>query len=381
MPRSPSTSERKQGVPLPLSLTLYNLYVPNESQHISDNNKNKKTLFRPEYTCDLLLPVRLDVVFSSNNTEETDQDIMLYSSNNTLGSIHPSWDHLDEKIEALNETGRDSIYQNVKCKLVASRHDANEEVVLAEVPLHPSRLRRLPEEVSNTTKDDTLTWETRSPPKQLPPNAVLVHFSDGSTRVCPPLYHFLVERQVIIETNPRDASLIQDQEEEHRRQLRFDDNVFDALDQAVWWQETRQNNKNRPSPFSLLETDDESKAVVIKSLGNDMNDMSQEFTTSLVLSGDTSQDDGETDSNAMTKLTMMHPQSFLPVETESVIFDLEREKEELELLLEQEEACLQEELAALHEVRLHTSLVVVVVVVVLLAFHRVALGKPPHNTL
>ena len=190
---------------------------------------------------------------------------MLYSSLNTQHSIHPSWNHLDERIEALND-GADLIYTNMQCNIVAYPSDNNstqQEIVVTRVSLHPSRLRRLPDEISQDDNNSiNATWELCPPPRQLPPNAVIITFSDGSTRVCPPLYHLLVEQGVIVENNnPRDVSFHQDEQEEYRRQLRFDDDVFDTLDQTNWHQE-QTTSSNRPS--SLLKTDDESKAVVVK---------------------------------------------------------------------------------------------------------------------
>jgi hypothetical protein len=69
------------------------------------------------------------------------------------------------------------------------------------------------------------------------------------------LYHLLLEKHVVIsEPNPRDVSLLQDEDEERKRHSRFTDDVFETLDEALWNEPPR---KLRPLPSSLLEPYDE----------------------------------------------------------------------------------------------------------------------------
>jgi hypothetical protein len=337
-------------VPLPVSVTLYNLFLPNNKKD------NKKARLRPEYTTDLLVPVRLDVVFCSTKDEsktapfeqdfqEVQDDILMFSSSVNRGALHPSWDHLDERIDVFHETqNKDfySLYQSMRLKVIATP-----DRVLADIPLHPSRLRRLPEDTANAQHehDGGIAWEKRPPPKELPPNALLVDYSDGSTRVYPPLYHFLLEKHVISEPNPRDASLLQDEDEERKRQSRFTDHVFETLDDVVWSEAPR---KLRPSPSSLLETDDETKALPIKSL-KDGDD--EDYAITLALSGITNGmlDDYDIE-RKLTQLSLAEQETSLPIELDFAIAELQREKQELERLIAQEEPCLQKELDALHKV-------------------------------
>ena len=327
-----SAHDHQQEVPLPISLTLYNLHVP-LSIVATHESSSKTTLFRPEYTLDLLHPVRLNVVFSGNDNntiqqEEEDTDIVLYScQNDNHASIHPCWNHLDERIEALQD---DSIYNHLKCILLVSLGHS-EQVMVATIPFHPSKLRRLPP--PEQSQQDT--WQQPPPPPQLPPNAILVTFSDGSTRVCPPLYHLLLEQDVIQEDNLQDSSLLQDDVEEYKQASRFEDDVFLALGDL---HDTSTNI--RTSPLSLLETDDESQAVPIQV--KSLNDV------------DGSDDELDTDemNSEMAKLSLLDDtaRSSLPSQVDIIITDLQREKQELELLIAQEEACLQEEVAELREV-------------------------------
>lgn len=345
-------------VPLPVSLTLYNLFVPSSASATTTNEeKNTNVLYRPEYTSDLLVRVRLDVVFSpslqSSSLEEqqSEHEILLYSSTTNRATLHPTWKHLQEEIQVLNDESRDSIYPNIKCKLVALVGETTkQEICLVDnISLHPRQLRRLPPQNDSSemnAPNNTFALEQVTPPPKLPPNAVLVNYSDGTTRVCPPLYHLLVERGIVSETDPRDSSLIQDDEEEYKRQARFDDDVFDALDQAVWWPQQQQEkrvNERRPSPLSLLETDDESQAIVIKSLGSQNGDGSDGGEVRRAVS------ESEDDLQMMHETTNGHT-SVHSSQHDTVIADLRREKEQLEQLLKEEEKLLQEELAVLQEV-------------------------------
>lgn len=353
MPGLVENRDNEVSVPLPVSLTLYNLFLPNKKD-------SKKALLRPKYTADLLVPVRLDILFASREDEKESKnaafeeelddqiqdDILMFSSVNDRGALHPSWDHLDERVDVFNETGNTdfhSLYQSMRLRVIATL-DADR--ILVDQPLHPSRLRRLPEDTSNPEDGGGIAWGQRPPPKKLPPNAVLIDYSDGSTRVCPPLYHLLVEKNVIVEPDPGDASLLQDENEEHRRQSRFTDDVFQTLDKVMWSEPPR---RLLPSPSSLLETDDETKAVPVKSLGDD-DFMTEDYATTLALSGGMNgvfDDDMEKE---LTKLSLADQDTFLPIELDSAITDLQLEKQKLEQLIANEESCLQQELDMLHKV-------------------------------
>jgi hypothetical protein len=303
----------------------------------------------------------LDIIFSGNSNnnnnnniqEEQDTDIVLYSSqNDNHPSIHPCWNHLEERIEALHQD--DSIYTHLKCMLLlVSLQHSEPSVLVATVPLHPSKLRRLPPPPCDHQQQQQEAWQQQQPPPptRLPPNAILIHFSDGSTRVCPPLYHLLLQQDVIREVNLQDSSLLQDDVEEYKQASRFDDDVFLTLDddfhQTKMTTTSTVKQQRTTSPLSLLETDDESQAVPVQvtSLHSGSDDI------------DGSDDDGlENDermrnAEKMAKLSLMDETTKLPSQVDIRIIDLQRKKQELELLIAQEEACLQEELAELREVR------------------------------
>mmetsp|Transcript_21692 Transcript_21692/g.44730 ORF Transcript_21692/g.44730 Transcript_21692/m.44730 type:complete len:670 (-) Transcript_21692:51-2060(-) len=189
-------------------------------------------------------------------------------------TLHPRWDHLDEKFdlfEGVRSTtkGRrdaatfdsakfDQAYKSMRARVVVDVTSAgcleteitkNTPFVLAELPIYPTELRRLPRSAGNISEpgdddddeDDfsfTPSADTASVtiPSALPPNALLIHYSDGTTRIDPTLYHRLVKAGIIKETKAKlggrtrlDSGVIEDRIREDRKARRFDDDVFDML--------------------------------------------------------------------------------------------------------------------------------------------------------
>jgi len=127
-------------------------------------------------------------------------------------------------------------------------------IILATIPLHPILLRRLPPNMGGkTSQQQTPTGSpTSNPPSldqnninssfpsALPPNSLLVQYSDGTTRILPPLYKLLHQKQIISENSLSEAErflLDSDQNEDHKRTIRFSDAAFDQLN-------TNNNNDN-----------------------------------------------------------------------------------------------------------------------------------------
>ena len=86
---SPTTEERDL---IPLSITLFNLFSPNE---IAPTNR----LFRPEHTSRLLVKVRLDIYRYEETTNEAGasvrKEVSLFSAQLDQPSVHPSWYDLE----------------------------------------------------------------------------------------------------------------------------------------------------------------------------------------------------------------------------------------------------------------------------------------------
>jgi len=113
--------------------------------------------------------------------------------------------------------------------------------ILYEMPLHPTLLRRLPNSYSSSTSSSVPSSSSSSSslpatntgidmlPKSLPPNSIIIQYTDNSLRVHPNLYRFLLSKNIIQEPED-DTGIMEDIMEENRRARRFDDDVFDVLD-------------------------------------------------------------------------------------------------------------------------------------------------------
>lgn len=259
-----SPGSHNDSLPMPISLTIYNrLPLLKQSGGIENDGKSKAKAkwFRPDYTVNLLLSLRLEIVLKGETETETEK--VIYSSAIHQSSINPVWDHLDERVP-FGPDGWGQLapltFARVLCleeKNDPSQSGHGASILLAEaIQLDPNSLRRLPKDVHHLN--------SKPPPlSSLPPNSVLVHYSDGHIRVEPSLYYVLLQNRVIHETNPRDTSLLQDDDEEERRRSRFDDNVFAILGQI---------DVSIPAPTnvnvssSLLETDNEELATPVRTI-------------------------------------------------------------------------------------------------------------------
>lgn len=209
------------------------------SSSIKQTLSSKISSSSVEYRCalvsrEVLLRLRLDIVTkpilssdSSNDTEEIDNDTsnrssketLVYSSEQPSSTAHPRWDHVDEYLSTLFND-KDPI-QNKNCNVLYARFvilsdttDNNnpssvdlKECILAEIPLHPSKLRRLPTITSNEDTNSTQPQQQQSNsntsmiiPNPLPPNTILLHYNDGYTRTIPNIYWTLVQRGIICES-------------------------------------------------------------------------------------------------------------------------------------------------------------------------------------
>ena len=198
--------------------------------------------------------------------------------------LHPQWYHLDEKVALLEHARQrldvkcdagtsmdaakwENIYKSLRARIVMQLSsmdgvDGRDEpasgsavLVLAELPLHPTELRRLPRSTPGGDRideegGDVFYDDQNSPrnsasadtvanfvvPPALPPNALLVHYSDGKTRMDPDLYQRLVKAGVVSEVKSSmfgrkriDSGVLEDQIREDRKARRFDDDLFDML--------------------------------------------------------------------------------------------------------------------------------------------------------
>jgi len=161
-------------------------------------------------------------------------------------ALHLQWYHLDEKVALLEHARQrldakcdagtrsstssidaamwENIYKILRARIVMQLSSVDElasdsaVVVLAELPLYPTDLRRLPRstpdgDAIDEDGGDAFDDDQNSPrngasadavtniiiPPALPPNALLVHYSDGRTRIDSDLYQRLVKAGVVSE--------------------------------------------------------------------------------------------------------------------------------------------------------------------------------------
>ncbi|KAL3812127.1 hypothetical protein ACHAXA_009386 [Cyclostephanos tholiformis] len=156
---------------------------------------------------------------------------VVFSSTRTNPSAHPRWDHVNELLPpqrprrrgGYDDDGRGGgIICDWRARIVVLDDDdivlpsggmddrdgrdgagmRSNATILAEVPLDPTRLRRL----HRPTRDDVDTNDdahdeydeydddddVMAIPPSLPPNSILIRYDDGITRVMPELYRHLV---------------------------------------------------------------------------------------------------------------------------------------------------------------------------------------------
>jgi hypothetical protein len=314
-------------IPIPVAITLHNYFVPPPTGTTSlkttnddDNNneisspspsKDEEVAYRSrgmwlhrqtQHSSNLLPRLNLEITATiarqqkDDEEEEEEKDdaeasvVVVYSQKTPqTRSVHPSWEHLDERIfiptyrKNCDDKGIDEcsahwwddneLYKSMKVKLCILPHDEEnggkshtvisnyvqkkkqeeEQEIMCddsnflESFLHPSLLERIDlgpsknNNDSNSKEGDLDDYLTKLPPA-LPPNAMLVHFSDGTIRCPSNIYEILWDNygtHGILEPPPvEDFS-------------RFEDDVFNTLDHA---KQTPQRSRPR-SASSLLDSD------------------------------------------------------------------------------------------------------------------------------
>lgn len=206
-------------IPIPIAVTLHNFLLnppsstPTSSSSsiedlckeltssTSDKASAKSSFGRVEHNRNLIPPLMLEVVVHDNQ-------VVLSETSQT---VHPSWEHLDERINLQGEwwlhyndnnnpkttTNNAGVYKSMKL-----RFRLPDGKLFLEVPLYPSELHKL---------------DSEETPNRLPPNACFVYFSDGSTRLPKSIFQLLLDQQMTKPPPIEDFS-------------RFEDDVFSTLD-------------------------------------------------------------------------------------------------------------------------------------------------------
>lgn len=328
-----STSEKgSKRVPIPIGVSLHNVMAAPLLLPSQDGTPITAVdrWFRPNHETRLLPLLKLEILVDEDGEEtgstEDKLDSMedmqeavadgnnyrvVYSSPIFARSVQPAWEHLDERIDLPGEWWRrGGLYRKMRLRISqivsddefvqeektdkdkmarSSSHSTSDahHLVFLEIPLHPSRLERL-------HREDI--------PTSLPPNACMVHYSDGSTRCAPNLFAVLLKNQLTEPSPVEDFS-------------RFEDDVFRTLDGVPETPEMATRAKTE-SFSALLEPQDLDSRLI------------DEFESP------------EESENVLFEETM----------ESASYFDDAKERERLSELIAMEEDQLQDELGSLREV-------------------------------
>lgn len=176
--------------PVPVAITIRNFFPPALASKSSHRQKQDvaKNFSYTRGDCINLPSCQLDIVQNHDNDET-----IIYSQ--LSSGAHPHWNHVNEHIQ----NSLDYI------DTITARFTVQDQTI--EAPLDPSQLKRI-------SQSDTMTI-----PHSLPPNAILIHYDDGWTRVMPGLYSLLTKRQIIEECKVEGGEV-------------FSEDVFDVLGEA-----------------------------------------------------------------------------------------------------------------------------------------------------
>ncbi|CAB9503731.1 UV radiation resistance [Seminavis robusta] len=343
--RDSDKGKRKGKIPVPVSVSLFNL-CPLSWEKQVEQNKNKK-VFRPEHALALLHQVRLEIVIAPRGRNGKDQESndtggeekVIFSSLAPVKTVNPSWNHLDECIEdylALDgyfdsETGfyrfmrlriwivpeglpnADKVVEGGDDNKQTPQSDEEDETKqpLLDISIHPTKLRRL-----------------ATMPNSLPVNSLIFNFSDGSIRATARLLDLVGDQ---------DGS----HQEEHLKDefARFGDDVFRTLDQVT----PVKKAKNEPTE-GQANSNGNDQSILSTSASEDSND-------GRILSALREPNDQATQECLFHKelLSGTEKARFETQEPEISLKDANAERQYLERLIQQEEDALAEEAQLLQE--------------------------------
>ena len=305
-------SEHKNKIPIPVAATLYNLMADQDFQPTSK--------WFTEHASSLLRPVRLEIIIVP--VDERGQEENVFSSQQSgAKSVHPSWEHLDERINLPEIWWKqeDKSYRSMKMRFVVDKDSActytggtgNHSVVLLEIPAHPTLLQPLTEV-----------------PESLPPNSCMVYYSDGSNRVTMSLFQTLLSEK-LTEPPPLTTELYDFS--------RFEDDVFSTLDQVTPQKAARE----RISSASALLIEKEDRRSPSAEIDKSDDNTTDTETPSTIA--------GNVKEEIRAKQTPLI-NSFLKNDLEAKLEDLMEEEKYINSLILQEEQALQQELELLGQV-------------------------------
>ena len=231
LPRISVSAQTK--IPLPVAITLHNFIPPSPSNtdcsSFSTNTSSRDTNQiniginkdaarekrgmwvnrQPQHESSLLPPLKLEITAnlpykreqeSGDDSNKGNHAAVVYSGfNSRTPSVHPSWEHIDERIYLDHGDcwNQNKVYRSMKVMLSVvsesrekrKQHESTKQALegncFLKAFLHPSFLERIDIGSNNNSKKTKDTDRHCMLPPGLPNNAMIVHFSDGSIR-CPP---------------------------------------------------------------------------------------------------------------------------------------------------------------------------------------------------
>lgn len=350
-------------------------------QQPSSSTTTTNWRFHPEHTSSLLPLLRLDITVSIAHEDEKkspklrreQQPTVVYSQTLSRRSVHPSWEHLDEQIHVSQSKSScwwndHDLYKSMRLKLFLvtdERKDDDEErsrddsapslVDFMEVPLYPSLLVRMDMGTGKSAtpsddgsrhddddKDDTAGDDRSLPP--LPPNALMVHYSDGSVRCLPHVHQLVWEychRHNAAKTTTTTTPLVEDFS-------RFEDDVFKTLDHVHSTPPRRERTAS-----SLLDQEE----------GNVEEEEEQDgWQEDTALQQQEAQEMTLLEKEMQRKLrlreTSLKENRFPLTKDEALELDLKAQNVSLERQIEEEERLLEQELQSFKEDQAHLACLV-----------------------
>lgn len=249
----------KGKIPIPIAVGLHNIMVGTRGDKDDNENDDSQTWFRrTKYEVNLLPQLRLKILVeddiieenSANSTSETTGRRVLYASPAPIWGVQVTWEHLEEKIDVPGEWWRGGMYKTMTLQIEqivrADENDSStmQHTTFLEAPLHPSKLERL-----------------ESIPTALPPNTLLIYFSDGSARCTSSIFQVLHEQKLVEILPLEDFS-------------RFEDDAFSALDGV----QATPNRRRTGSVSALLEPQDLNSRLIDEFDGPENDEMATEVS-------------------------------------------------------------------------------------------------------
>ena len=292
--------QAKKIIFLPIEMEIVVTYEFLVQFHAHQQNEHTRSRIRDLFGLDLTKEKNSTKTSKLNGTEHSymgeessqlgtpdEKVVVLCSKLQDTRSSHPLWDHVNEKLDDLYNLipQEDDLWSdlykamriqfraivpsnsNFETKAGSLQSDLSNEIInckesksilLATCPLHPYKLEpitsSLQESAQNNTQSSILIGASKfrdNVPYSLPPNSILIHYSDGTTRVSPELFHLLGKRKLIETTRSSSQQRLENMDVD-KFARRFDDEVFNVLEDKGYVKAKFQFDEAQPDNGTLM---------------------------------------------------------------------------------------------------------------------------------